>query len=308
MKNLAYKIKFIFSNPVNIIFNIIKKIVSFLGTIVTLFGILDTIYKNNFHINFLLNYIYWFLLFFFVISFLLSIKWIPKINYNINGTDSYLAIKVGDICNEKGSIIISTNTSFVTLMKDDMISPKSVQGAFQNKFFKDNLSELDKLIADGLTEYHCDSSLKIKNSKKKYPVYPVGTVSKIRQNNRNVYFLGLNDINSDGQNKNRNPNDFYTAIDKLWLYIRHKGNTEEASIHLIASGRAGIKEFTKEFALKEIIKSYIGQVQNYKILTKLTIYIYPTDLKSINIKKMKKIVENQCLFAEANLKYSGKPE
>ncbi len=299
MKVFLYKLKFIFSNPLSIIWKIFRNFSSIIGFVTTIFTILDTIIKDNKHIVFLCENVLYFFIGTLVIALILSVKWIPSITYKINETDSYLSIKVGDITEEKKSIIISTNTSFITTMKDDIISEKSAQGAFQKKFYKDSLDELDKKIADGLTQFVSRSNLVLNNSRKKYPVYDVGTVSKIRQNNRNVYFLALNDINSVGQNENRMELDFYTALSGLWEFIKKMGNTEDASIHLIASGRSGLN-ITKEESLKEIIKSYIGQSQNYKLLTKLTIYIYPTDLKYINIKRVKKFVENQCMFAETN--------
>ena len=310
MKNLGYKLKFIFSNPIKTIGKILVNASSIVGFFVALFEILDTAYKSTTHMDFLVNKsIWWIIICSLVISMSISINWIPKISYTINGTDSKLTVRVGDILKYKKSLIISTNTSFVTTLTNDIISITSVQGAFEKKFYNNNLEKLDRLIDTSLkNDFKSTGTLILNGSRKKHLVYEVGTVAKIRNENRNVYLLALNDINSAGQNKNRNTNDFYTALDKLWLYLKQKGNVEEAAIHLIGSGHAGISEITKELALKEIIKSYIGQCQNFKILTNLVIYIHPQDLQYININIMKKYVENTCMFAEKQNVHIGNEE
>lgn len=300
MKSLGYKLKFIFSNPIKTIGKTLFSASGMLGFFVTLFEILDTAYKSTTHMDFLINKsIWWIIAGSLILSLFISIKWIPKISYTISGTNSKVTVRVGDILKYNKSLIISTNTAFVTTLTNDIISTTSVQGAFEKKFFYNNLDKLDKLIDSSLkTDFNPIDTLILNGFRKKHQVYEVGTVAKIRHNDRNVYFLALNDINPAGQNKNRNSNDFYTALDKLWLYLKQKGNVEEAAIHLIGSGHAGISEITKELALIEIVKSYIGQCQNYKILTNLVIYIHPYDLQYININKIKKYVENICMFAE----------
>ena len=309
MKNSGYKLKFILSNPIQLVGKIIVRATSILGGVTTIFGILDTIFKTEKYMTYLANEILWFvLLIAFLISFISSIKWIPKISFKINGIDSKLTIVVGNIVKAKTSIIISTNTAFITLRDNNIISETSVQGAFEDKYYKNNIIKLDNEIKDGVKKYPVKAKLRLSYNNKCYNVYDIGTVAHVIQNDRNVYFLALNDINSHGQNENRNPNDFYTALDKIWLYIRQCGNTEKVSIPLIGSGHAGISEITKECALKEIVKSYIGHVQNYKILDELIIYIHPSDLEHVNIGKIKKFVENECMFAEKNIRNGIKEE
>ena len=309
IKNLGYKLKFIFSNPIKLVGKIIVRATSILGSVVTIFGIIDTIFKTDKYMTQLATEKLWTVIIIsIVVSFITSINWIPRISFKINGIDSRLTIAVGNIINTKTSIIISTNTAFITLRDNNIISGTSVQGAFEDKYYKNNIVKLDNEIRESVKKYPVKAKLRLSYNNKCYNVYDIGTVAHVIQNDRNVYFLALNDINSHGQNENRNSNDFYTALDKIWLYIRQCGNTEKVSIPLIGSGHAGISEITKECALKEIVKSYIGQVQNYKILDELIIYIHPSDLEHVNISKIKKFVENECMFAEKNIRNGIKEE
>lgn len=297
MKSWGYRLKFIFSNPVSIIIGTFAKATSLLGSLVTFLGVLDSVNKTQKYMEwFSQKAIWWSLGICALGSFLFSVHWIPKRSFVVNGTDSKLTIKVGDVTKFKKSIIVSTNTSFVTTMENEVISSNSVQGALQLRYYKDNMDLLDTQIANSLTEYKPKDKLTLKCNHKKYNTYDVGTVAKIRNNNRNFYFLGLNDINCDGQNEKRDINDFYVSLDKLWLFIKKKGNTEIAAIPIIGSGRAGFS-IKKEEALFELVNSYIGQIQNDKILTELVVYIHPSDLQHIDVKRMLKYIENQCLFA-----------
>lgn len=304
MKSLVYKIKFIFSHPFKILGKTLEIGLAIVGSFVTLFQILDSIYKNECHFNFLINNAIWYLIgISLFVGLLLSVNWIPKKTYQISGTDCSVTIRVGDISRYKKSIILSTNTSFVTTMANDIISLTSAQGCFQRKYFNNDLSKLDKLIANALpTNKKKKETLKLDYIDTKFPVYEVGTVAKIRHKNRNVYFLALNDINCSGQNTTYYTNDFYTSLASLWQFVKQHGNVEEAAIHLIGSGHAGLCEITKEESLKEIISSYIGQCQNSKIFSHLTVYIYPTDLKFIEINKVEKFIESKCLLANDNRK------
>lgn len=228
------------------------------------------------------------------IFFIFAINWTRSFSFRLNNKDTKITIRIGDITKEKRSIVVSTNTSFATSMENNFISPNSCQGAFQLRFYKNNIASLQKEIDEGLIGAKQIKQLCINPTKIYRPVYEIGTVSKIIQNNRNVYFLSLNHINENGQNIDRNMTDFYTSISQLWDFIRLKGNIEELAIPLIGSGKAGICDLTTEEAFKEIARSYIGYARNNKILTELIIYIYPKDLKKINLRKLKTFLEIEC--------------
>ena len=171
MKNSGYKLKFILSNPIQLVGKIIVRATSILGGVTTIFGILDTIFKTEKYMTYLANEILWFvLLIAFLISFISSIKWIPKISFKINGIDSKLTIVVGNIVKAKTSIIISTNTAFITLRDNNIISETSVQGAFEDKYYKNNIIKLDNEIKDGVKKYPVKAKLRLSYNNKCYNI------------------------------------------------------------------------------------------------------------------------------------------
>jgi len=93
--------------------------------------------------------------------------------------DLIITVKTSDLFYTSAtSYVIPTNSFFRTNMEEEYISPNSVQGAFQNKYFKNNLEALNKIIKNNLEEQGVigiDSHDKFGNVKK----YPLGTVAKV---------------------------------------------------------------------------------------------------------------------------------
>ena len=81
-----------------------------------------------------------------VIAFLLNKAPLKYKNF-LENSDIKIIVKVQDILRSKSTgIVVPTNTTFDTLMENDFISINSIQGQFQNLYFKNNLQALDCLL------------------------------------------------------------------------------------------------------------------------------------------------------------------
>lgn len=125
-----------------------------------------------------------------------------KINYNkmVSNCDMQIAISVKDIFSNRSanSYVIPTNTFFRTQMQHEYISPRSVQGRFQLKYFKKHIETLDGMInaslaMQGIVGEDADDCF---GSTKKYPI---GTVAKIDHKGKHFYFVAVNDVNHYGK-------------------------------------------------------------------------------------------------------------
>ena len=283
IRDLACRLRYL-CGGLSIIPKTATKSVSILGIMVTLFEILNTIYKDNFHFDFLINNFLVIILIIILISLLLSLNYCFSKVFSINGCDSRIQIKVGNIVKETNSFVISTNTSFITIRESGFISKKSVQGQFEDKYYHNNLETLDSLINESLKNVNPVGALFIKG--KQYNVYSPGTIAQIHKDEQSIYFLALNNVNESGQNCSRKIEDYYSAIACLWNYIETNGHTDDLAVPLIGSGRAGIENLTKEKVAFDLIDTFITLSINKKICTKLILYIHPLDLESLNIKRL----------------------
>lgn len=298
MKNWGYKFKFIFSEPTKIGKKIVYNYATIIGSLYTFVTIADTVQNMIEWTSYFSRLFLWISIGALVVSLCLSVNWIPQYTCKLIDYDVKISLLIGDITKCRKSFIMSTNSSFVTTMENEIISPQSVQGAFQNLYFKDNLIMFEEKIKSSLAdEPKQERTLNLLD--RTYPIYEIGTTAKIRHNDRWVYMVALNDINNHGQNCSRKAEDLYTALNGLWTFISEKGNNEnEISIPLLASGRAGIVEITKERAIESIIDTFIVFTQNSrsKITGHLKIVIYPPDLETIDVKRIKDYLKYKCLF------------
>ena len=283
IKDLGYKTNYLLGG-FGIIWKTITKSVAFLGTLVTTFELLNTFYQDTFHFDFFVKHYLVILLIIVALSFFLSLNYRFSKTFSINGCDSKITIKIGNIINESNSFVISTNTSFITIREAGFISKKSVQGQFEDKYYLNNLSTLDSLLSNSLKGVASQNEIEIKG--KKYNVYSPGTIAQIHKDEQSIYFMALNDINESGQNSSRRIDDYYKAISELWNYIEVYGHTDDLAIPLIGTGRAGIEGLTKEKVAFDLIDTFITQSINKTICTRLIVYIHPSDLETVNIKRL----------------------
>ena len=292
----------------NSVLSIVQNLLSFIGGIYTVITIFDYIeFAPTIVESFKDNFWCW-IIFLFICCFIFQLKTYFNISARITGCDIKISIKRGDITEARGALIISTNTSFVTTMEGGIISENSVQGAFQNKFYKTEIENLhNKLIsAINYGQEKKEEELHIKNIV--YPVYDIGTVSQIQQNKRNVYFVGINDLNEAGNNKNSNIDDIYKALNSLWEYIIKFGHVEEElAIPLIGTGRAGIANATTERICNAIIDLFITAIRNNnsRITKHLIIYVHKKDIQNFNFGKMKEILHYKCNSYDTTINHAG---
>lgn len=73
-----------------------------------------------------------------------------KKTFNVKHENYEFEIKYGDIFQEKGLKVIPFNRHFDTIVNEDIISKDTLNGKFINKYYKDNVEELDEKIKEEL--------------------------------------------------------------------------------------------------------------------------------------------------------------
>lgn len=258
------------------------------------------------------NFNYKGLLLLIVITLIFSIikNW-PKLKrkFTIKNRDINITIVVGDIFKQEGSKIIPTNTTFDTCMENEFISIHSIQGQFQEKYFKRNLAVLDTMIQDSLKE---TSIVELLNDGRKTKVnrYACGTVSKINYMGNRYYLLGLADVNKNGTPQAKYEN-ILTALQGLWDFLSENKHIENLVIPIIGTGRAGIAEATRMKVIKDTILSFVAVSSESKITNNLILCIHPSDIKNnkIDIDEIFEYVKytSKYKYEQIDKKIGGKP-
>ena len=214
----------------------------------------------------------------------------------VKDDDLQIEVKVNDLFSIKASsYVIPTNTFFRTIMDKEYISPDSVQGAFQLKYFKKNRSELDKLIEDNLKLQGIEGEDRTDNygAVKKYPV---GTVAKIDVKGKHFYFVAMNDVNKYGKPIGQKYDNVDIALKGLLKSILLFGHCDDIAMPLIGTGRAAIREATLDNVIEKTINTFVSSQD--KIARKLTVCIRPKDYleDKIDLKRVEKYIDYKCEF------------
>lgn len=280
-----------------------------LGFFSLIYGVLDIFLPSQLQ---KIKFDYKGLLVLLAISLICSIiKNRPKLQrkFTIKNRDINITIVVGDIFKQDGAKVIPTNTTFDTCKDDEFISIRSIQGQFQEKYFKNNLGTLDSMIKESLRKSKISEILN-DGRKTKVERYECGTVSKITCMNERYYLLALADVNKNGTPQAKYEN-ILIALQGLWDFLAENRHIENLVIPIIGTGRAGIAEATRMKVIKDTILSFVAVSSEVKITNNLVLCIHPNDLKGnkIDIDEIFEYVEytSKYKYEQVDKKISGKP-
>ena len=218
------------------------------------------------------------------------------VNSKIAGTDAVIEIRVCDLFEQDGVLVVSSNTTFDTTMEDRTISRTSTQGQFTNRFC-DALENLDRQIEDALDGIEFEERDPATKPYGKRREYPVGTVASVICNSRSAYFVAIASLNAN-RNASATREDILDALPLLWEFVRTRGDLEPIAVPIIGSGLARVSA-TREELIREIIKSFIAAAQVGRFCENLTISISPEDYRerNINLPALGRFLEHECTYA-----------
>ena len=132
---------------------------------------------------------------------------------------SNITFKFGDLFNEE-CFVITTNRNFDVNPTGEYISEDSLIGEFVEKFFPDNVSELEGLIREQLNKI---------NNHNDTGIYEYGTCIKISLGRKVVYFMAFTDRNKENQ-----PDNFYeNAIQTFFASIKNENHGKTIAVPLL---------------------------------------------------------------------------
>lgn len=209
---------------------------------------------------------------FLVLSIILSIllrRPIKTISIEFPKHDFIIEVRITDLFEVSGAIMISTNTKFEADVAGAKIATDSLQGQFTAKYFTGNQKELLEQISGEL-----------KNIKSSSP-YPMGTTIPITTHGKTFYFTAMSELNDKG-NASSSIADIRNALEGLWKYVRDAGELQELAVPVIGTGRGRLKQSRKKM-ISLIAESFLKASEQNKFTSRLVITIRPEDAKSFGI-------------------------
>ena len=218
------------------------------------------------------------------------------VRHQIRDSDVHISIRIGNIFEQEGALIIGTNSTFDTTLDDGVISPDSIQGQFTRKYFAGNVAQLDRQLDEGLSSIE---ALAHRNTREKpfgkRTVYPMGTVVPVHAGNRKAYFYAMAHLNAH-KSAHVEPEEFLDALPRLWQGIRDRGDMEDNLLCPLLGAKHGRLKTRRVALIAEIVRSFVVASRNGPLVDNITIVVSRRDVKQgqIDLGKMERVLEWEC--------------
>jgi hypothetical protein len=214
------------------------------------------------------------------LSFVIAILWAwPRnsITRKLPVSDTKIVIGVGDLLDQNGNIIIGSNDVFDTEL-GDIISPASIQGQFQLKFFPQQ-EKLDQAISEALAGVTPKiDERKVRGKKERYPI---GTVAMVEAKGNRYFLVAYTKMRHPEMRVESDICKLSAALNDCWEAIRARGQREPIHMGIVGSSLARIG-LSRALLLQFIVLSFLDAERKESLTNQLSIHIHEKDTEYID--------------------------
>ena len=254
----------------------VKTFFAVLGGIWLIFEIMDSF--KVFKYDDLPKYTIYLLLLLSLCIVVITRRPITKIKYKLAGNDLSIEVKIGNLFDQKGQKVISTNTTFDTDIANGIIALNSLQGQFTQTYFSQNIGNLDNIINDALINASYTEYQKVAGKTRKYKM---GTTVRVNIVNEVYYLFAMSDLNYDN-NAHTTLENVISATESLFSFIAQKGENTDIIVPLFGTGRGRINANRKR-VIARISQAFIKASEQQHFSNKIIIIIHPNDAANFQI-------------------------
>ncbi|WP_338647901.1 macro domain-containing protein [Flavobacterium sp. KS-LB2] len=227
---------------------------------------------------------------FFILIIIYLIIWyrankLTNINIDIDGSN--VNIKCGDLFSEDGLKTIAFNEYFDTIVDDKIISNKSLNGIFINKYFSGKIKELDDFIVEKSDELDVINNQVNRRLGGKTVQFKLSTIFVYDE------FILTAFSKFDEHNKaTLTMSEYIEFLINFWDRVNRVYAQKTVSVPVFGSGITRIKEhknISDEDLLKIMLWTFKLSEMKFKHPAKLTIVIHKDKISQINLFNIKSI-------------------
>ena len=202
----------------------------------------------------------------------------PRIAFTrkFKSTQTSISIKVGDLLEEKGNIVIGSSNYFdFDYNKSTGISLKS---QLISKLFNNDIHFINNLVKKSLSDLESTAVFDKEKDYGNKSHYPIGTVAVLPQADRNIFAVILTKLVFKGKDKHTksDPEILNQALIGLWKKIEVEGRKKKFSLPVLGAGLANV-QLSYLLIIQTIILSYAIYSRGSAISKEMILVISPND-------------------------------
>ncbi|MFH9984638.1 macro domain-containing protein [Streptomyces luteogriseus] len=198
--------------------------------------------------------------------------------------DFVIQVKCGDVLDEPENVIIGFTDTFDTDLEGGIvISPRSVQGQFQERYYIGSTGDLDSDLSRRLSGVRLSVSEDVENKRRgKRDRYPIGTTVMLERSGKRFYAVAYGYMRNDLR-VSCSMDALWASLTAAWNSVRIHGGLDPIAIPVIGSELARVGSLDRTSLIKMIALSFVASSREEIVSRKLTIVVHPKDRHAVNL-------------------------
>jgi hypothetical protein len=206
-------------------------------------------------------------------------------------SDLTVTVKVGDVLEQAGNVVVGSNDTFDTQLEQSVISPASVQGQLLQRVFRDR-DELDRQIAESLSGVQgvADPHKVFGKTTR----YPKGTVAVVHHGTARFFLPAFASMTPDLPAKvTASLEDLQVSLIKTWESIGRAGQREQVHAPIIGSNMSRLG-LSHTLLAQMMILSFVAAAKTEGMSASLTVWIAESDADVVDIAEIDEWLRGLC--------------
>lgn len=206
-------------------------------------------------------------------------------------SDVHIEIRVGDLLEQTGNVVVGVTDTFDTELEGGVISPRSVQGQLLTRAFGGDRAELDAAISRAVA---ADKGVEDPTKQfGKRSRFPIGTVAVVERGEARYFLPVFTRMSSDLPPRvSSSVEDLYVALARTWNAVDDGGHREPVHSAVMGSNLARLG-LTRTLLIQVLVLSFIASSRRGGP-PRLTVWVHDGDRDTVDLQMLDEWLRGLC--------------
>ena len=202
-----------------------------------------------------------------------------RIERTLPPSDLTVAVRVGDVLEQEGNVIVGTNDAYDTALEDDIINAATVQGQLLQKVFSGDRNQLDRVIDEPVGQGELVPTKPFGKKRR----YEIGTVAVVPYGKARYFLPVFTKMSEEAPPHVRSELEWLeVALIRTWNSVNRYGQREPVHMPVIGSHMARLG-LTRTLLIQVAVLSFIASSIKQSTSSQLTVWVHPNDAALVDL-------------------------